>query len=191
MLPGADPGRQGGGNRFFRLSLTLGNNSREVQRATRLLGLCSPPKSWHRVLILAAFVLKSPPISSYWDPVPTWFLQQYGLCASWNSPCAGVFYSSSPIQTLWCIITFKLAPAFPPAEALVESLSFAQLPVFIKLAQTQYLWELFLVGTKKNRLRSFGVSAYETHTHTRLLPSKRTLNTKTDCFFQLYQLVQN
>lgn len=65
-----------------------------------------------------------------------WFHQQYGLCASWNSPCAGAFHSSSPIQTLWCVITFKLAPAVLPAEALVEPLSFAQLPVLLKLAQT-------------------------------------------------------
>lgn len=46
------------------------------------------------------------------------------------------FTAAPPIQNLWCVITFNFAPAFPPAETLVESLPFAQLPVFIKLAKT-------------------------------------------------------
>lgn len=59
------------------------------------------------------------------------------------------FTPAPPIQTLWCVITFKLAPAFPPAETLVESLPFAQLPVFIKLAKLNTSENSFWLEQKK------------------------------------------
>lgn len=108
-----------------------------------------------------------------------WVLQQYGSCASWNSLLAGAFCGHFSRQTFWSAVIFTLPPVLLSAEAFLESLSFAQLPVLIKLAPNLILLRAS-VGRNQKKKRS-EVLGWMYIKHTSACCQKSILNKHRGC----------